>query len=91
MARNKIEDLNDHLFTALERLNDESIKGDDLQEEIERSKAIANVGSKVIESMKVQSETFIALMENGYRPAIPEQFKAMLPERKDLDKILKGE
>jgi hypothetical protein len=81
MARNKIEDLNDHLFVALERLNDEELEGDKLSEEIERSKAIAHIGGKVIDSMKVQSDLFRSMLDNGYRPQVPEQFKNMLEEK----------
>ncbi len=81
MARNQIEDLNNHLFAALERLNDEDIEGDKLREEIERSKAIAIVGGKVVDGMKTQADFFRMMLENGYRPEIPEQFKKMLPEK----------
>jgi hypothetical protein len=77
MARNKITDLNDHLFAALERLNDEEIKGEQLTEEIERAKAIATIGAKVIETMKVQTEMFSTLIENGYHPVVPDQFKML--------------
>lgn len=46
--KNKLSDLNDHLFAQLERLGDESLKGQDLASEIERSKAIKGVASELI-------------------------------------------
>ena len=46
--KNKISDLNNHLFAALERLNDESLKGDELAEELLRAKEISNLGSQII-------------------------------------------
>lgn len=62
--RNTLGDLNNHLFATLERLNDEDIKGEELQEEITRARAISDVASKIIsngslilEAKKVQSET----------------------------------
>lgn len=37
---------------ALERLNDENLSGEELQQEIERSKAISEVGKTVIDNAK---------------------------------------
>ena len=48
--KNTLGDLQNHLFAQLERLGDEDIKGDALQEEIGRAKAISEIGSKVIEN-----------------------------------------
>lgn len=48
MARNKLIDLNNHLFEALERINDENLKGENLQEEIARAKTITTIGNTII-------------------------------------------
>jgi RNase P/RNase MRP subunit POP5 len=54
MARNKINDLRDHLFAALERLSDDDITGEDLQKEIEKADAISNIGNVIINSAKIE-------------------------------------
>jgi hypothetical protein len=46
--KNKLIDLNDHLFMQLERLGDESLSKDELRHEIERSKAIASISSQIV-------------------------------------------
>ena len=56
MARNKINDLRDHLFAQLERLEDEELKGDDLREELQRAKGIKNIADTLIDSARVEIE-----------------------------------
>jgi len=51
--RNKLIDLNDHLFAQIERLSDENIKGDDLKEEIERSRAVACISQRITENARL--------------------------------------
>jgi hypothetical protein len=48
MARNKLLDLNDHLFEAIEWLGDRDIKGEALNEEIRRSEAKCKVAQQII-------------------------------------------
>lgn len=51
--RNTLGDLNNHLFMQIERLNDEELNGEQLLEELKRSKAIADVAGKIIENGKL--------------------------------------
>ena len=51
--KNKLVDLNNHLFAQIERLSDEEVVGDKLNEEIERSKAIGSVATKIIDNARL--------------------------------------
>lgn len=46
--KNTLGDLNNHLFAQLERLGDEDLKGEELQEEMGRAKAISDVATRII-------------------------------------------
>jgi hypothetical protein len=46
--RNKLEDLNNHLFEALERLNDDELTGEELEKEIKRAKTVSSVAHAII-------------------------------------------
>lgn len=62
--KNKLSDLNDHLFAQLERLGDESLGGDKLKTEIERSKAITSCAREVINNANVVLKAEIAKCEH---------------------------
>lgn len=51
--RNTLGDLNNHLFAELERLGDEELAGDELDKEIRRASAIANVSKNIISNANV--------------------------------------
>lgn len=46
--KNKLIDLNNHMFAQLERLSDEDLEGDALKEELNRSKAISALATQMI-------------------------------------------
>lgn len=51
MAKNKIEDLRDHLFETLEALKDTDRP---LDEEIKRAKTVVEVSAQIIDSARVE-------------------------------------
>jgi hypothetical protein len=54
--KNKIQDLNNHLFEQLERLNDETLTGDALISEIHRAGAMTGIASQLVQTHKVMIE-----------------------------------
>ncbi len=59
--KNKLTDLNNHLFAQLERLSDESLKGDALKEEINRSKAVSGVSKDIVANARLALDAQIAV------------------------------
>lgn len=51
--KNKLIDLNNHMFTQLERLGDEDMEADELKHEIERGKAMAHIGRQIIDGARL--------------------------------------
>lgn len=47
-VRNKLADLNDHLFAQMERLGEEELSDEAMDREIERAKAVTNVAQQII-------------------------------------------
>lgn len=52
--KNKITDLRDHMFAQLERLGQDDLTPEQLTTEIERAKAISEVGKVIVESAKTE-------------------------------------
>lgn len=52
--KNKLSDLNNHLFAQLERLNEEEISDADLNREIARARSIGSIAKNIINNANVQ-------------------------------------
>lgn len=77
MPRNKISDLNDHLFAQLERLSDESLTGEALKQEIERGKAISEVAANIVGSAKVIVDAMKIVAKGQFeKELLPDIFKS---------------
>jgi hypothetical protein len=61
--KNKLSNLNDHLFAQIERLGDEDLKGDALVEEINRAHAISNVASQIVANGNLIYKAYMAAVE----------------------------
>ena len=70
MTKNKLTDLNDHLFMAMERLGDEELTDEQLTQEIERSKALTTVAGKIIENGRLMLDAQKTAAEYNGRKAI---------------------
>ena len=76
--KNKLTDLNDHLFAQLERLGNENIKPDQLKTEIDRSKALAQVAAQVIGNagLVLQAQKYAESTERPHNaPDLPAMLK----------------
>jgi hypothetical protein len=75
MAKNKLSDLNDHLFMALERLNDEDLSTEQIESESKRAEAIIGVANQIIGTAKITLDA-LKLVSNGNldKEELPENF-----------------
>jgi hypothetical protein len=51
--KNKLTDLNDHLFAQLERLGEEELSQEALEKEVQRTNAIIGVSEQIINNAQV--------------------------------------
>ena len=77
MANNKLSDLRDHIFMALERLSDEGMTTEQVTSEVDKAKAIAQLSSTIIASAKVEIDYINAV---GLIDSQSELFKSVNPK-----------
>lgn len=71
--KNKLSDLNDHLFAQLERLGDEDLDAEKIELEANRAKAIIGLSDKIIANANIQLKAVDIIAKHGDR------FKNQLP------------
>jgi hypothetical protein len=71
--KNKLSDLNDHLFAQLERLSDEDLTPEQIEKEVKRGEAIVAVSDQVIKnaSLKIQAAKLLAEHGATIMPHLP--------------------
>lgn len=65
--KNKLTDLNDHLFMALERLNDEELDAEKIETEAKRADAIVAVAEQIVRGADLQLKAVTILANHGDR------------------------
>jgi hypothetical protein len=57
MTKNRLSDLNDHLFAQIERLSDEDLSPEKIDHEHKRAEAIVAVADQILRTAAVQLQT----------------------------------
>ncbi len=84
--KNKLIDLNNHLFAQLERLSDEDLKEEQLAIELNRSKAIANIADRIVNNARLSLDAQKAINDGMIKRA-PEMLGLKEPESMDNDTL----
>jgi hypothetical protein len=69
--KNRLTDLNDHLFAQLERLSDERLSDDAIGVEIKRAEAMVRVAGTVVATARLQLDACKLVAEHGDRVSLP--------------------
>lgn len=71
--KNRLTDLNDHLFAQLERLGEEGIDAEAIEKEAKRADALVAVADQIIRNADFHLKAATLIANHG------ERFTAMLP------------
>lgn len=64
--KNTLLDLNNHLFEQLERLNDEDLTEEQLNNELRRAEGITKIAAQIISNGELAFKTMSHMDEYGY-------------------------
>lgn len=66
--KNRLSDLNNHLFAQLERLSDEDLSVEKLEQEVKRSEAMISVADQIIRNAALQIQSAKIASDHGGDP-----------------------
>lgn len=66
--KNRLSDLNDHLFAQLERLADENLSPEQIDREHKRGEAIVAVADQIIRNASIQIDAARLIAAHGHDP-----------------------
>lgn len=70
--KNKLTDLNNHLFAQLERLSDETLTPEQIETEVQRTDAIVDVAGQIVRNADLQLKAVMIVANHGdrFRPLL---------------------
>lgn len=68
MTKNKMSDLNDHLFAQIERLSNEDLKPEEIEVEAKRGAAIVAAADSILKGVALQIQAAKVLSDHGIDP-----------------------
>lgn len=71
--KNKLADLNNHLFAQLERLGEESLTAEQIEQEGNRTEAIVAIAEQIVRNADIQLKAATIIANHGDRfiPMLP--------------------
>lgn len=69
--KNKLTDLNDHLFAQLERLSDETLSQEEIEREVKRADAVVRVADCIVSNASVQFKAVQFAADHGGFVEVP--------------------
>lgn len=75
--KNRLIDLNNHLFAQLERLSDETLTAEQIENEVKRTDAIVSVSEQLIRNsdLSLKAATLVANHGDRFKPMLPTIFR----------------
>jgi hypothetical protein len=65
--KNKLADLNNHLFAQLERLSDEELTTEQIEAEVKRTDAIVDVSEQILRNADLHLKAAALIADHGER------------------------